>query len=93
VPSSISFSSKPYDFIPCLNLLKVILPVPGLFSTPFLGQYSNHESATVEVISEESALDRGICAGFIVADPDGSHPKVLLCDELIISSDLSVAYR
>jgi hypothetical protein len=45
--SSISFRSKPYDFVPCLNLLKVILPVPEVILPPFLGQYSNHENVTI----------------------------------------------
>jgi hypothetical protein len=28
MPSSISFRARPYDFVPCFNLLKAILPVP-----------------------------------------------------------------
>jgi hypothetical protein len=35
-----------------------------LFSPPFLGKYSNHESVPIAEICKESAVDRGTCAGF-----------------------------
>jgi hypothetical protein len=38
VLSSISFRPKPYDLVPCLNLLKVILPVPEVILPSLSGQ-------------------------------------------------------
>jgi hypothetical protein len=46
---------------------KSFSPSLRLSSFSFLGKHSNHESITIAEISEESALGRGICTGFIVA--------------------------
>jgi hypothetical protein len=38
VPSSLSFRSKPYDFVSCLSLLKVIPPIPEVILPSLSGK-------------------------------------------------------
>jgi hypothetical protein len=60
VPSSISFRSKPYDFVPCLNQLKVILPVPEVILFLFLGKFVGWGSRDLLVGSERESLVHSI---------------------------------
>jgi hypothetical protein len=67
VPSSISFRSKPYDFVPCLNLRKIILPVPDVILPSLSGKlFESRECDDCE--NFRRVLSRGICAGFVVVD-------------------------
>jgi hypothetical protein len=50
VPSSISFRSKPDDFVPCLNILKVVLPVPEGILPPLCGKIFESRGSYLEDI-------------------------------------------
>jgi hypothetical protein len=68
MPSLIPFRSKPYDFVPFLNLLNIILPVPGVILPSLSGKIFESRERYYCGNFIKSAFGPGIYAVFTVAD-------------------------